>query len=583
MNARWIKRIVLGVLAIVGLAGGATAIMLIRAGGEGEVALERWIGGQLKRIVNDYLNPTLDFDMLDYQYPKTVVVTGMRLEADDPATPGAVIRVMQAERVRIELAAIPKRGEPIVIQSIEADAPVLRLIAAGPESPFKLVGLSDVVKQRDTDKPGRTNGEPIALSDVFQMNLVSLRDGVVEYDPRQPDHPPMRLDGFTTQMTCEKDDKGWYVFAFDMSRPPVFTFKSTGRVNLDDARLALHDTSLALDLGSEDVAALPPQVQKLLRDHEVDGHLTAQVAGEIPFSDPGAAELLAKVRMTGASVAFDEYRLPVERLSADMDVKDGHAIVNPVTVELLGGRIDADADITLNETLDAEGRLKLENIRLEEAVRPVSANGSAESEPKMAGRIKGDIEFALPLTAAATQAGGHGRITLEQGRLGAVPGVDEINEGLEAATEAIGHDRNAPPGDVVDMIFELRGDHAYLQEMQIITTSLDMLGKGKVGFDGQLRMEFTGGPVKRLGIIGELIAEAADNIRRYDVRGTVDEPVVTLAIAGAPTERPPDPETPRETPASDLFRDFRRSVAGQPDEEEKTEEEEEEEFFNRRW
>ena len=95
----------------------ATAVFLV-VGGVGESAVESYIATQLKKIVNDRLEPELDFDSLDYQQPKTVVLHGVRLVSPDPDAPGKKVRIFEADEVRIELANIPRPGQPLVLESL---------------------------------------------------------------------------------------------------------------------------------------------------------------------------------------------------------------------------------------------------------------------------------------------------------------------------------------------------------------------------------------------------------------------------------------------------------------------------------
>jgi len=68
MSFNRITRAGLWVALVAAVVAGVAAVVLLRAGdADSDTALARWIGGQRKRVVAGSLNPTLDFDGLDYR------------------------------------------------------------------------------------------------------------------------------------------------------------------------------------------------------------------------------------------------------------------------------------------------------------------------------------------------------------------------------------------------------------------------------------------------------------------------------------------------------------------------------------
>jgi len=111
------------------------AVILLVAGvvlfliyGTGSAAVQRWITGQLGAVAGGYLNPRLSLGALRYQYPLTAVVDDVRLVADDPAKPGATVDIFVAKRVTLEMAKIPRPGQPLRIQTLILDHPEFRAV-----------------------------------------------------------------------------------------------------------------------------------------------------------------------------------------------------------------------------------------------------------------------------------------------------------------------------------------------------------------------------------------------------------------------------------------------------------------------
>ncbi len=85
--------------------------------------------------------------------------------------------ILLIRRVLLELAEIPRSGQPIRIQRIEAERPEIQLVQRG----GRLVGWSGFVKpgagtQPESAPAGRR------LSEVLVLRHVAIRDGQVLYD-----------------------------------------------------------------------------------------------------------------------------------------------------------------------------------------------------------------------------------------------------------------------------------------------------------------------------------------------------------------------------------------------------------------
>ena len=92
---------------------------------------------------------------LRYQYPLTAVVDDVRLVADDPAKPGATVDIFVAKHVTLEMAEIPRPGQPLRIQRLILDHPEFRAVSVS-EKDSSLVGYSNLLKSRHRPARGET-------------------------------------------------------------------------------------------------------------------------------------------------------------------------------------------------------------------------------------------------------------------------------------------------------------------------------------------------------------------------------------------------------------------------------------------
>jgi len=543
---------VVGLLIAAGV--GIAAWQLLRAGDAGgDTALERWIGGQLKRVANGHLNPTLDFDELDYQCPKTVVVTGVRLIADDARGPDGRSAILSAKRLELTLDCIPKEGEPIVIRDVIAQRPTVRLIAAGPGA--GLVGFSDLVKQTGTDaSPG---GDAPPLSQVFRMHRVVVRDAAVEYDARgEGDAPPLRLDQINTQLVFEPDASGWYGLDLSTTREPILDLAVKGRLNLDTMTAEFAQTTLAIDLAAEQHPLLPAPVQQLLANYDARGVLEIDASGTVSLNAPQQARIDATLEMRDAHFAAGDYRVPVSSLDAVVRVVDGVVTLEGAEARTMGGRVEAHGIADLTPDLPSDVRVQLIDLHLEKLVR----GGEAQIQAgQVSGLVNGQAHFTTPLAHATTRAAGNGQVDITEGRLAKLPVVGTIAGALASAAKAKEADQKHTGRDTASVTFELAGDHANLTRVTLSTPLIAAEGTGKVGFDESLYLDLRAGPLKkltnRMGVLGKALDQVTDGLTRYRVTGTLGEPKVDVLVLAAPDEKPTT-DTPREEAASEIFDDL---------------------------
>lgn len=548
---RLIKRTAITLAALGVALGGAALWVFWSAGQAGETRLERWIGGQLRAVVNARLNPQLHFDAIDYQAPRTVVLTGARLLADDPGASTGRTAILAVPRLEFELDRIPAQGQPLVIRGLSVDRPVLRLLAQADGKRTTLLGWDTLVK----DEPDAA-GQP--LSAVLRMQRVTITDGSLLIDERTGERPPMTLGGFDMGMTFDADDAGWYRFDLASGRGPMFTIDAAGRLDLDGLRLKLSPATLTLNLASEHTAALPPALQQLPTRHKARGVLRASIDGMIRLTDWRRSRAAIKLNLDDGHAAFGDYRLPIDRLALKASLTDHKLTLEQAAIETLDGRITLGGHIWLNPTFEAALTAQVADARLAQAVRSGADEDDAANRSRLTGRINAAARFNGPLARAATHAGGGGTVEVREGTLAMIPLISNLTGSIrQAGRIATGASPQLAGQDAADIAFELAGDHAELTALTLSTPLLAMEGTGRLGFDGSLYLNVRAGPITKLqqslGLLGRGLSQITDHIVRYRVTGTLAEPRVQMLLLGAPDEKPGAPQQERQRPASELF------------------------------
>jgi hypothetical protein len=494
--------------------------------GTGSTAVQRWIAGQLGSVAGDYLNPRLSLGAVRYEYPLTAYVDDVRLVADDPAKPGSTIDIFAAKHVTLEMAEIPRSGQPLRIQKLILDHPEFRAVSVS-QKDRSLVGFSHFLKAAPAAADTRAK-----LSSVFEIRQIQIVGGLIVYDPRTPDTKPMEIDQINSVLSVEPakgDETGWYTLAMDLDRKPVFATHFAGRINIDSMTLDVQPLQVELKLGRDQDHYLPPQIQSVLKEHEVSGELVVKATGLLSLGDWRASSLKAEVTLTGANVAAGDYHLPVDRFQVLWTMADRRSALEKFEADLLGGRLEGAGQVTLNDAMDARIHVALSHVRLEQCLR--NAEGG---EGKYRGNVSGQIDWEGPLTDALKQSRGRGTIQIVDGRLNQIPVLSDILSVVTKTMKAAGVG-SGRPSDTADVAFTFAGDRVTFSKVLVVTQVAALRGHGDIYFDTRMDMLFNAGPLEKiqsmLGVIGDLFGKVTDEISAYAVTGTLSEPKVDVKVA----------------------------------------------------
>ena len=511
--------IALPVVVIIVIAG----VVLFLIYGTGSASVQRWIAGQLGAVAGDYLNPRLSLGALRYQYPLTAVVDDVRLVADDPAKPGATVNIFAARHMTLEMAEIPRSGQPLHIQKLVLDHPEFRVVTVG-EKDSSLVGYSHLLK------PAALSAAK--LSDVFDIRQIQVVDGLVAYDPRTPGAKLMEIDQLNFRLNVEPakgSETGWYTLEMDLDRKPVFSTHFAGRVNIDTMVVDVQPVRVELKLGRDQDHYLPPQIQSILKEHEVSGDLVVEASGSVNAGDWQASTLKAQVTLTGGNVAAGDYHLPVDRLQVLWTMADRRGALEKFDADLLGGKLEGTGQVALNDAMDGRVHMTLGDVRLEQCLR--NATGG-EGEYK--GALSGQIDWEGPLTDALKQSRGNGTIRIAEGRLDQIPVLSDLLNVVTNTMKAV-HISSGRPSDTADVAFTFAGNRVNFNKVFVVTRVAALHGHGDIYFNTHMDMLFNAGAVEKiesmLGKIGAFLGRMSDEVSAYTVTGTLGDPKVGIKVA----------------------------------------------------
>lgn len=524
------KSLVLLLIVAVLIVSGLAAFLLVispRLKAIGKGGVEDWVARQVVRIANAYLVPEVQYDTFTYTHPGVLELKGARLIAPD----GAKTRVVEAGVIRVTLAEVPTFGQPIVIERIDLEKAALRLLRDPATGGFK--GLLPFVKGENITDQNRVDAQ-VQLSKVLKIKKVTLTDGELQYnDGAGPE--TMTLKGVTLNLDVQPDssgDAGWYAMKLNVDRAPVFSVKGDAALNVDSLESRFKPLTISVSLSEQDYSALPPELQRPLKEHDARGDLQITLNGTVPLRDAMSAEADAAVTLRNFNVAAGEYRLPIDTGELAARLSAGTLTASKAQASLLGGTLTASG-LTLGVKHPARPvslSWNASNLELRELLRTKTSPGEA---PKLAGRFNSQGNASGSLASMPNSLNGRGMLTVRDGRLVAVPVLTDLMASMELLGKAAGVNTLQ---DAADIDFDFTPDGVKVTRGEATTPAATAKFTGLIRYDSTLDLVVNAGPLEKvqglLGKVGGIIGEVTDKLVKYRVTGPISAPKIEVKPLG---------------------------------------------------
>lgn len=221
-------------------------------------------------------------------------------------------------------------------------------------------------------------------------------------------------------------------------------------------------------------------------------------------------------RVTNVSgpLSMDSRRIIVGQ-NAIVPVQPGDTI-KPVLGNFYGGVLDLDAHLILSSEMPFQVRMGVQNSRLSQIV--------ADQVPQMK-NLSGNTNADLNLTG--NQLGSHtyrgkGSVRISDGKISEVPALVAVLKTFHGKKI----DRTA--FDRSNIEFKIEGDQFYFEPMEFIGDAVSLQGKGTMGFDHKLNLDFVpvGKHSKDIPVFGKVFGAASQELVTITVTGSLDNPQV---------------------------------------------------------
>ena len=544
----WVLRgVVLGVVLLV-LAGVGAAVTFWRVGQVGSTAVEAWAGRWLKARIQENLNLRLHLDDLDYQYPLTLMLHGLRIEADDTRTPDATLDLLVAERAELTLAEIPETGQPLLIERMIVQGPAVKLIedpdgpgylgfnalsapaepATGKDPGIAPYGESAPppgpparITARD-DGPSLVDGELIpddvtsAKTLPIQLRRLELIDGYVEYQRAHPGAEPILVNGIqvASDLLPEGDDR--YGYTIGIARAPELVVQHAGTIDVHQLTLDVSEFALQLRLDGAGDQSLPMSVRRLLQQKRVRGDYRLHASGQVTLNDPLGSTLDVQAEFDDCYLRHAGWTYPVKSLQYTGRLEDHAVQITPLKLEALEGELELAGRLKLDDYYTADLKLGARGVE----VGMLTADDAGATRQEYLGKLDADIDWNGSLAYYATDSNGRGKVKMYEARLADIPFLTELGDLFDSKREEGRRGRDEVTAD-----FRFLRTHAFLDRFTANSGVVGAFGQGRVYFDQRLNLLFRAGPLEWFikVVNGDQDNRFSRLLTQYRLQGTFSE------------------------------------------------------------
>lgn len=387
------RRIGIALLAIAGVVGAGWGAWRYTGLG-GSSAVEDWVRQYLVTVLQRHLNPDIHIGDLDYEYPRTVSITDFRLNQSG-------VDILAVNHIRLELAEIPRTGEPILIEQVDLAGPAFRVEkGAGGE----ITGWSNLLRGRAGAVEPRVE-KGFQVSDFMRLRIARIRNGSFTYRSGA-EKPETILGGVHVELEtpAASDGPGWYQLIGTLTRDELAKLSLDGRINVDSGDVVMNALKLEGMLDEARYSIFPQSVQAMLRQLQLQGSLTLEASGAWSPRDASRTEVHAQARLANTRFVHQGVVLT----SAGVDIR-GDFAGNALDINASGDVLDGNATLHLTATIEENetGNLSVDvsKVNLAQLIRLAPRNLGDVLDPLQPdGRITGEFKGKLAANWALSSA-----------------------------------------------------------------------------------------------------------------------------------------------------------------------------------
>lgn len=388
------RRVLIGVISLAAVMASAWgAWRYVGLGGSSVV--EDWVRRYLVTALQEHLNPEIHIGDLDYEYPRTVSITDFRLHDSN-------VDILTVNQIRLELAEIPKTGEPILIEQIELSGPAFKLEK---NTNGAMVGWSNLMRHR-ADAIETRVAPGYRVSDFMRLRVARIRNGSFTYRPDARDAETI-LAGIHAELEtpAASAGPGWYQLIGTLTRDELLKLSLDGRINVDSGEVVMNTLHIEGALDETRYAIFPQSIQAMLRQYQLQGSLALEASGTWSPRDASRTQAHVEARLTDTRFLHAGVTLSSKRVDLTGDLAN-NAVAAAASGDVLEGQASVQFKTDIETKEGGDLGITVADANLAQLVRLAPQGIRRVLDPlQLGGRISGEVKCLLADGWALTSGG----------------------------------------------------------------------------------------------------------------------------------------------------------------------------------
>jgi hypothetical protein len=302
----------------------------------------RIVGGifksRLAAMVQSQFGAQLETGAVIYRPPFSFIARDVRVYRQEPG--GTTVELLRVAGLNLRLGGFPHQGEPLAVERLVLDRPVVRIVAAAP-TPSTTIGVGAVPARADPSlarpaaplppapmsQVAETTSRPAASRKV-RISSVEILDGQILFPRRDGGSDPIRLSHL--QISILQKTPGTYGYRAAIRGEASIAGEASGFLNVDSGTLQVE--KLALAARATSLAALFPwsaQAKQEIASASPDGMFTVAGNLSLALKDIRRANYRLTLGLEDGAARVGEWKRSLREGSARIVLHNGAASEDP--------------------------------------------------------------------------------------------------------------------------------------------------------------------------------------------------------------------------------------------------------------
>jgi hypothetical protein len=294
------------------------------------------------------------------------------------------------------------------------------------------------------------------------------------------------------------------------------------------------------DFRRDYLALLPEHLDLSWVSPDDGGNLELHLHVETPQGE-GAEDKSSVLRGSGGILVrrlhLGPSHVEVEDMVSRFELRDKVLVFHEASGRCASGVVSVKGSVDVS-TGDVDGRAQLFDVDIARVRRALDMDDGAKGIAAITGRtegvapltgwLQGDVSYQGRI-GDPRQATGRGQFSVRGGNLWRIPVLDAVLDALRLANPG-SEERHR-----LTVVFDVVGRRYDIHVFKLESPFLSLVGDGKLNRDGTLEIDIV--PIKvPLGYVGDLIEYIQSQVVRLELRGTLQDPKVSVVPVRAITK-----------------------------------------------